>query len=111
MELTPGEVFWAAPDATVGREQAGRRPVLIVAGELYLTTVTTLALVVPMTKTDRGWPNHVRVEGATDLPQPTFAMTEQIRAISRERLIRPAGHVTPACLDQVRMWLRDYLAD
>lgn len=111
MELTPGSVHWARPDTTVGREQAGRRPVLVVAGELYLATVTTLALVVPLTTTDRGWPNHVRIDGSVDLPAPTYAMTEQVRAISRDRMATPMGHVTQECLDEVRRWLRDYLED
>lgn len=109
MELTPGEVYWAQPDATVGREQSGRRPVLVVAGELYLAAVTTLALVVPLTTTDRGWPNHVRIDGTVDLPDATFAMTEQVRAVSRDRLAKGVGHVTPDCLNDVRRWLIDYL--
>ena len=109
MELSPGDVHWAKPDRSlVGREQSGRRPVLVVSNDLYLTTVTTLALVVPLTSVDRGWDNHVRI----DLPamsRPSFAMTEQVRAVSRQRLGNPVGRISPSTLEAVRVWIGDYL--
>lgn len=111
VELTPGEVWWARPDAVVGREQAGRRPVLVVAGALYLQAVTTLALVVPLTTTDRGWSNRVSVSGVVGLPAPSFAMSEQVRVISRERLTGRLGRVTPQCLAEVRSWVLDNFTD
>lgn len=111
MELTPGEVWWARPDPTIGREQAGRRPVLVVAGEEYVATVTTSVLVVPLTTTDRRWPNHVRLRGAVGMAQATFAMTEQVRAISRERLITRVGVASVSCLEEARGWIIDYVRD
>jgi len=111
VELSPGEVWWARPDPAVGREQAGRRPVLIVSGGLYLDTVTTLALAVPLTSTDRQWPNHVRLDGLDALHHPTFAMTEQVRTISRGRLLTRIGVIGPADLSAVRGWIVDYLLD
>ena len=91
------------------REQAGRRPVLVVSNDLYLATVTTLALVVPLTTIDRGWDNYVRM----DLPAstvPRFAMTEQVRVVARERLGDSLGRVPPTTLEAVRVWIIDYLA-
>lgn len=38
-ELMPGDVVWARLDPTLGREQGGRRPVVVVASALYLDTV------------------------------------------------------------------------
>lgn len=111
MELTPGDVWWARPDPATGREQAGRRPVLVVAGEDYLMTVTTLFLAVPLTTTDRGWPNHVRLRGEVGLTQASFAMTEQVRAVSRERLTSRVGAASGSCLAEVRGWIVDYLTD
>ncbi|MCT1653993.1 type II toxin-antitoxin system PemK/MazF family toxin [Brachybacterium muris] len=109
VELNPGEVWWAAPDASVGREQAGRRPVVIVAGPEYLELVDTLALSVPVTSTNRNWPNHVPLAGPHGLPRAGFAMTEQPRAISRSRLERRAGTVDEACLIEIRRWIHDFL--
>jgi mRNA interferase MazF len=104
----PGDVVWVAPEIAVGREQAGRRPALVVAGSAYLETVDTLALVVPMTSVDRGWPDHVEVIGA-DLEERSWAMSEQVRTISRERLVGHAGRADEATLAAVRSWLADFL--
>lgn len=111
MELSPGEVWWAAPDPSVGREQTGRRPVVIISNADYLDAVTTLALVCPVTTTGRGWPNHVLLSAASGLDQPSYAMTEQIKVISRERLVLRAGSITDACLEDIRQWVRDFLVD
>lgn len=111
MELTSGDVWWARPDPGVGREQSGRRPVIIVSGAYYNETVTTLALAVPLTTRDRGWPNHVGLRGSVDLGRSSFAMTEQVRVLARERLEQPAGRATPDCVDEIRRWVHDYLLD
>ncbi len=107
-DLSPGQLVWVESEVTVGREQAGRRPVLVVAGHDYLSTVDTLAIVVPITSVDRGWPNHVAINGGT-LPRASWAMTEQVRTVSRERVVDQAGHVDTATLVEVRNWIRDFL--
>lgn len=104
-------VVWAELDPVRGREQAGRRPALVVASDLYLEQADTLAIIVPVTTTDRRWPNHVRLEGAgLALDRPSFAMTEQPRTITRDRLIDFAGAVDAATMNEVDGWIRDFLA-
>jgi mRNA interferase MazF len=107
-DLAPGDVVWVAPDAAVGREQSGRRPALVVAGADYLQLIDSLAVVVPLTSVDRGWPNHVPVTGAA-LPSPSWAMTEQVRTISRDRIVGTAGRADAETLRAVRGWIRDLL--
>lgn len=112
VDLVRGLIVWAVPDPAIptrGREQGGRRPVLIVSSPMYLRTVTELVLTVPVTTTDRGWPNHIRLAGVLDLPRECFAMTEQVRATSRSRLRRVAGLVDEATMTQIDEWLRDFL--
>ena len=71
----------------------------------------TLAIVVPATTVDRGWPNHVLLGGPrTGLSTPTYAMTEQPRTVSRERLFDAIGMVDAATMHEVDRWLRDFLA-
>lgn len=103
-----GDIVWIAPDPTVGREQSGRRPAIIVAGRRYLTTVETLAIVVPLTTVDRGWPNHITVRHPA-LPQVSWAMTEQVRTVSRERIAQRIGVVDSATLATIRHWIRAFL--
>ncbi|HNV10988.1 MAG TPA: type II toxin-antitoxin system PemK/MazF family toxin [Propionibacteriaceae bacterium] len=110
-DLRRGMVVWAELDPVLGREQAGRRPVLVIASDLYLEQADTLAIIVPATTIDRGWPNHVELKGPNlALPLPTFAMTEQPRTITRERLVDVAGRVDVETMREVDGWLRDFLA-
>jgi mRNA interferase MazF len=83
--------------------------VVVVSSHGYLQAVTTLAMVLPVTTTDRGWPNHVRLTGPHGLAAPSWAMTEQIRTVAGDRLGDPVGTVDPACLDALRLWLSDFL--
>lgn len=109
-DLRRGMVVWADLDPVRGREQAERRPVLVIASDLYLEQADTLAIIVPATTKDRGWPNHVLLTGPDlILGEPTFAMTEQPRTITRERLFDVAGIVAAATMHEVDGWLRDFL--
>lgn len=107
--LAPGDILWVSLSPIRGREQAGHRPVLVVAGSGYLEIVGSLALVVPITTRNRNWPNHVVLSGPHRLTNPSLAMTEQLRAVSRSRITAAGGSVDVACLDHVRMWLADFL--
>jgi mRNA interferase MazF len=101
-------VAWAWLDPAQGREQAGRRPVLIVANDGYLDIVEDLAIVMPITPTDRSWPNHVPLSPAALLPVPSWIMTEQVRTISRRRIQRQLGPAAPQCMANVLHWLTNF---
>lgn len=105
-DLLPGSIVWAELDPVAGREQGGRRPVLVVASRGYLDTVDTLVIVVPISRSDRGWPNHVPL---STLPEPSFAMTEQLRTVSRSRLHGTLAVASDEELREVRRWLAAFL--
>ena len=103
--------MWAELDPVRGREQAGSRPALVIASDLNLEQADTLAIIVPATTNNRGWPNHVLLKGpGLALDQPSFAMTEQSRTVTRDRLFDVAGTVDEATMTEVDGWLRDFLA-
>ena len=101
-----GDICWAWLDPVSGREQGGRRPVVVVSGRGYLDVVDELAMVVPVTRVDRGWENHVAVEAGV---VSGFAMTEQVRTLSRQRLQGIVGDVEDDVLREIRRWLADFL--
>lgn len=108
--LHRGDVVWAAPDPAVGREQAGRRPAVIVSSAGHLALATRLVFVVPVTSVERGWPNHVALSGRTlTLTDPSFAMTEQLKTIDRARIQRLAGQVDQATMTAIDRWVADFL--
>ena len=108
--MNPGEIWWVDFGIGVGREQNGPRPVLTISSHNYAEVVDSLAIVIPCTTKDRDWPNHIQLRGNVDIERKTFAMTEQIRTISRERFIRPAGLVDPETLNNVGVWVNRWLA-
>lgn len=68
-----------------------------------------MAIVIPVTSRDRGWPNHVALTGRTGLNEDSWAITEQPCTIARERITRMVGAVDDDCLTEVRLYLRDDL--
>ena len=90
MEIKRGDLFYAALDETyVGSEQTGVRPVVILQnniGNEYSPTV----IVAPITSKVNSKsiiPTHVYIKGYKNrLKQNSLVLTEQIRAIDKQRL-------------------------
>ena len=110
MILGPGHVVWVDITDAVGREQAGRRPWVVISSGSFLARTNDLMTATPCTTRDRGWEHHVRLTGELQLTEPTFAVTEQVRTFSRERVLRTSGTVDQACLAQLAKWVRTWLA-
>ncbi|HYM45195.1 MAG TPA: type II toxin-antitoxin system PemK/MazF family toxin [Solirubrobacteraceae bacterium] len=97
-----GDVYWADPDPTRGSEQAKSRPFVIVSVDQLNRAPLQLSLAAPLTRTDFTNPLHVAIsppEGG--LSQRSFAMPEQLRAISHERLSRRLGRLRPATMEEL----------
>ena len=80
--LAPWQVWWADFDPQVGREQAGRGPAIVAGTSMACDLLTELALVIPVTTRDRGLPFQPPVR----LGQPSVAMCDQLKSVSRDRL-------------------------
>lgn len=65
-------------DSQSGHAQRGRRPALVVSNTLF-NQHTGLAIVCPLTKTDRGFPFHVVV--INDPHVAGFVMVEQVGSV------------------------------
>jgi mRNA interferase MazF len=68
-----------------------------------------MTIVVPLTTADRGLPHHVPIGTApSGLERLSWARTEDVRAISEQRLLRggPLGVVAPAEREAIRGQLR-----
>lgn len=97
-----GDVYWTDPDPTRGREQAKSRPFAIVSVDQLNQTSLGLSLGVPLTRTDFGSSLHLAIPAAEGgLREDGFAMPEQLRAISHERLSRRLGSLRPKTLDEL----------
>lgn len=102
-----GEVWYGDLDPTVGHEQAGRRPVLIVSVTEFNETRAQLAFVMPITTTMRLLRWHVPLsppEGG--LTRPSVILCEAMRSVSHDRLERRMGAVSPQTMLEVQDRLR-----
>ena len=107
--MQAGTLVWAEFGAPLGSEQGGRRPALVISAANHVAA-TALVCVLPCTTRDRGWLNHVEVDCA-GLREPTFAITEQPRTISQERVFGTIGEVSPECLDEALSWVRRWITE
>lgn len=100
--IEPGQAFWVTFATGKGREQRGQRPAVIVTDERL--TALGMCWVVPTSTTARNWPTHVRLELDG---QVTFAMCEQLRSVSVERVGRLIGRIERRDLSQIRQVIGD----
>jgi len=73
-----GDIIALSFDPQSGHEQKGRRPALVVSNTLF-NQKTGLAIVCPITSTDRKYPFHVKISEASTLSG--FVMVDQIKSI------------------------------
>ena len=105
MTVRRGEIYFVDLSPTSGREQTGRRPVLVVSND----TLNARPLVVAVVPGTRGahvpadYPGNVRIAaGEANLPQETVFMTFQIRALDPTRFSSPpVGRLSEQRMAQV----------
>lgn len=85
-EAGQGEVWECQLDPIEGREQAGRRPCLIISVDHFGKGAAELAIVIPMTRTSRT-SFELRIDPPEGgLRSVSYALPYQVRAVSRTRL-------------------------
>lgn len=106
-----GEVWLVDFGEPVGREQAGRRPALVVSADDLNEGPAGAVIVVPITTTRRGLASHIEIEpGESGLDDVSYAKCEDLKSISDQRLVGRLGGVPPDVVFAVSRVLR-YLVD
>jgi mRNA interferase MazF len=103
-----GDLIWTDFDPTRGREQAGRRPALVVSPAAF-TENSGLAIVCPITSRVRPFPTSVVLPAG--LPISGEILTSHVRSINTQaRPLRYAGAaVTPDIARLVRAKLGTFI--
>ncbi len=109
--MITGEILLADLNPASGHEQGGRRPVVVVSDRRY-AAIPGLFLAVPLTSTDRGLPHHVLIpsDKSTGLERISYAMTEQIRALSYRRIDRKLGSTDAVAREEISRYLHLFIA-
>ena len=96
-----GDIRWADLSPSRGREQAGRRPVLVISHDIFNErSGTVIALAVTSRSQRAGFPLTLELP-RKGLPKPSWVKIGQVRTLSVERLGRRLQRATPECLSRV----------
>ncbi len=102
-----GEIRLADLRPTRGRDQTGRRPVLVLSVDFFNAGPADLAIVLPLTSTQRDIPLQVKVrKGDGGTRNDCVILCEAIRSVSKDRLISRWGVLSHEVMTEVEDRLR-----
>lgn len=86
-QVRKGELYFADLSGTVGSEQDGVRPVLIIQNDVGNRNSPT-TIIAPLTSKHEkaGLPTHITLDKRCGLPEKSLVLLEQIRTIDKCRL-------------------------
>lgn len=102
-----GEIWLADLDPIRGHEQGGKRLVFVISVDIYNSGPAGLVVVLPLTKTHRGIPLHLQIvppEGG--VKNPSSILCDAVRSITKDRLVKRWGMVSPAVIRGIEDRLR-----
>ena len=107
MSILRGEVWLINLDPTLGREQAGTRPALVISENIFNQSYAELIIVVPITSQNKGIRSHVKIaQGEGGLNLESFVKCEDVRSVSKQRLIKKLGSVSKQTIENIEEKLR-----
>ena len=94
-----GDLIWVNFSPTHGHEQSGKRPALVISPIGY-NTKTNLAIVVPITSQEKGYPFEV---GFLSSKIKGVVLSDQVRNIDwKDRKVEFISKINPEALQEVR---------
>ena len=106
-----GDVVVANLDPTIGVEIKKTRPVIVLSND-SINRFSQLVVVVPLTKnTAHLSPSHTVIpKGVARLTFASKAVTEQVKAVDKRRLVKRLGSLSSSLLAQVERALKNTFA-
>jgi len=99
-----GDVWLCDLGETVGSEQAGKRPVLILQNNIgckFSPTVTVVSITSKLTKAKM--PTHVELRASVyGLEKDSVALGEQVRTISKDRLLHKVTTIDEITVNKIK---------
>jgi mRNA interferase MazF len=106
-----GDILWADLDPVRGREQAGRRPVLVLSQDVFNErSGTVIAVALTSQEPAAGYPLTCEIR-SVPLPKRSWIKIRQIRTLSTERLGALLGRLSPEELQTVIAGLTEIIGD
>ncbi|OKY76857.1 MAG: MazF family transcriptional regulator [Desulfobulbaceae bacterium DB1] len=105
-----GDIYWANLNPTIGHEQAGLRPVLILSQDVFNKhSGTVIAVAITSQPQKAAFPLTLELDGVK-LPKKSWVKISQIRTLSINRLGEKIGKATARELDLVVAGLNEIIA-
>ena len=102
-KLRRGDIYSADLSPSVGSEQSGFRPVLVLQnniGNCFSPTII-LAAITGVNKKSQKFPTHYHLKNECGLTRPSVVMLEQIRTIDKKRLKKYIGHLNAVDMNNI----------
>ena len=105
-----GDVFLVSLDPVVESEVGKTRPVVVIQNDLANRSSQTVTIVPISSSMERVFPFQVRIPaGEGGLTRESKVLCEQIRTVSRQRLVQRLGHLSGERLSEIRTALERHL--
>ena len=108
--MLQGEIWEMYFDPVAGSEQSGRRPAVIVSGNL-MNKYLGVVIVCPLTSNIRNYKGNVVLKPDPDnnLKKPSEILVFHIRSVSKKRLKNRLGTIKPEELKRLKQGLDDLM--
>lgn len=102
MNIKRGDIWLIDFNPTVGNEQAGVRPALIISVNRFNQSMATKVVAIPLTSKDKGIPLDVElIPPDGGVTKNSYIKCEDIRSLSKSRLIQKWGEISPDKMQEV----------
>ena len=97
-----GQIYRATLDDTVGSEQSGTRPVIIIQANSFNKTSPTVIVAAITSQAEKrlDLPTHVIIR-CCNLPKDSIVLTEQVRTLDKSRLTEYIGRASVNTMQRV----------
>lgn len=102
LQVRKGDIYFAELSGTVGSEQSGTRPVLVIQNNVgNQHSPTTIVAAITSKYEKATLPTHITLEKHYGLPRRSIVLLEQIRTIDKQRLLNYIGTVDSETMREV----------
>lgn len=108
--MKQGEIWDLYLDPVAGREQGGRRPAVIISGNL-LNTYLEVVIVCPLTTSIKNYKGNLILEPdeVNGLDKKSEVLTFHVRSVSKDRLQKKLGEISKSDVEFIKSTLNDIL--
>ena len=103
LQVNFGDIVSVDFGLPIGSEAGFLRPGVVLTADAFLRLRPSAVFVIPLTSTARGFPSHVEIgaDATNSLETTSWALVEQLRAVSVERCGASGGNVGPSVTSQL----------